>query len=100
MTFANVGSLEAQPGRGTELVEILTRPNPDLGPIGCLAYAVGVDPEAPDTVLVSELWTSAEAHQASLTLPSVQAAIAEARPLLTGVMGGFRFAVQGSPLEP
>ena len=99
MTFADVGSLEAQPGRAADLVQILTRSNPDLSAVGCLAYAVGVDPDAPDTVLVSELWTSAEAHQASLTLPSVQAAIAEARPLLTGVMGGFRFAVQGSPLD-
>ena len=41
--------------------------------------------DEPDTVFVAELWESAEAHRASLSLPSVQAAIAEARPLLSGV---------------
>lgn len=48
---------------------------------------------------VSELWTSAAAHGRSLRLDSVQAAIAEARPLLSGDMGGFRFEVLGSPLR-
>ena len=53
----------------------------------------------PDTVFVAELWTSAAAHQASLQLPSVQEAIAAARPLLSGEFGGFRFDVMGSPLR-
>jgi len=40
-----------------------------------------------------------QAHQQSLSLDSVQAAIQEARPLLSGQMGGFRFEVTGSPLR-
>ncbi|MCC6497927.1 MAG: antibiotic biosynthesis monooxygenase, partial [Propionibacteriaceae bacterium] len=36
---------------------------------------------------------------ASLDLPEVQAAIAAARPLLSGEFGGFRFEVVGSPLR-
>ncbi|WP_151523955.1 putative quinol monooxygenase [Serinicoccus kebangsaanensis] len=99
MTFANVGTLEAVPGKRDELVEILTRRSPDLAEAGCLLYEVGVSEEQPDTVFVAELWTSAEAHQASLGLESVQSAIQEARPLLSGQMGGFRFDVVGSPLR-
>lgn len=97
--FANVGTLEAVPGQRDALVDILTRRNDALRSIGCLAYEVGIDDSAPDTVFVSELWASADAHRASLELPAVRAAIAEAMPLLTGVMGGFRFTVEGSPLR-
>lgn len=97
--FANVGTLEVVPGQRDALVGILTRRNDALRSIGCLAYEVGIDESAPDTVFVSELWASAVAHRASLELPAVRAAIAEAMPLLTGVMGGFRFTVEGSPLR-
>ena len=99
MTFANVGTLGVVPGKRDELVAHLTRRNDALGQIGCLAYEVGVHDGDPDTVFVIELWESAEAHQASLALPEVQASIAEARPLLSGVFGGFRFDVVGSPLR-
>ncbi|MBO1901101.1 antibiotic biosynthesis monooxygenase [Leucobacter weissii] len=99
MTFANVGTLGALPGRRDEIVTILTRLNADLAEAGCLLYEVGVNEDAPDTVFVAELWESAEAHRASLQLESVRSAIAEAMPLLSGEMGGERFEVVGSPLR-
>lgn len=99
MTFANVGRLGTKPGRRDELVALLTRPSAELADIGCLLYEVGVSDEVPDTVFVAELWVSADAHRASLALPSVKAAIAEAMPLLSGEMGGDRFDVIGSPLR-
>lgn len=99
MTFANVGTLGALPGKRDELVAHLTRHSPHLAEIGCLLYEVGVSDDEPDTVFVAELWTSAEAHQASLRLPEVQQAIVEARPLLSGRFGGLRFQVVGSPLR-
>lgn len=99
MTFANIGSLGAQPGKRDELVAILTRRSPQLAEAGCLLYEVGVNEDEPDTVFVAELWTSAEAHRASLQLDSVRGAIAEAMPLLSGEMGGSQFTVQGSPLH-
>ncbi|MER6626532.1 putative quinol monooxygenase [Streptomyces sp. NPDC000931] len=98
MTFANVGVLETAPGRRDEVVAVLTRHNPELGAAGCLSYEVGVDDAAPDTVFVTELWESEDAHRASLRLPGVRAAIVEARPLLAG-MDGRRFTVVGSPLR-
>lgn len=62
MTFVNVGTLGALPGRRDELIALLTRPSSVLGDIGCLAYEVGIDDSHPDTVFVMELWESAEAH--------------------------------------
>lgn len=98
MTYANIGTLGAQPGKRDDLIAILTRPNADLADAGCLLYEVGVNEDHPDTVFVAELWTSAEAHRSSLQLPSVRAAISEAMPLLSGEMGGHGFQVEGSPL--
>ncbi|MDP2713158.1 MAG: putative quinol monooxygenase [Solirubrobacteraceae bacterium] len=98
MTFANVGTLGTVPGKRDELVSRLTERSAALAEAGCLLYEVGVNADEPDTVFVVELWTSAEAHRASLQLPEVREAIAAARPLLSGELGGFRFDVVGSPL--
>ena len=81
------------------VVSILLQPMDGLKEAGCLLYEVGVNDDAPDTVFVSELWESPEAHRASLQLDSVRAAIAEAMPLLSGEMGGSQFTVVGSPLR-
>nr|NLD41155.1 antibiotic biosynthesis monooxygenase [Actinomycetales bacterium] len=99
MTFANVGTLGVKPGHRDAVVAILSRPNLGTDHIGCLLYEVGTNEDQPDTVFVMELWESEEAHQASLQLESVRAAIAEARPLLSGEMSGSRFTVVGSPLR-
>ena len=99
MTFANVGRLGVKPGARDQLIEILTRPGGEMGDHGCLLYEVGTNDDDPDAVFVSELWESSAAHAASLELPSVRAAIAEAMPLLSGEMGGYRFDVVGSPLR-
>ena len=99
MTSVNVGTLGAAPGKRDELVALLTEHNESLTDVGCQAYEVGVNDDHPDTVFVVEHWETAEAHQASLTLPQVQAAITRARPLLDGTFGGYRFNVAGSPLR-
>lgn len=99
MTFANVGTLGVQPGKRDDVVAILTRRNPEMNDAGCLMYEVGVNDDDPDTVFVAELWTSAQAHRASLELDSVRAAIRDAMPLLSGQMGGHHFTVTGSPLR-
>lgn len=99
MTFANIGTLGTKAGAQEAVVAILTRQNHELRDAGCLLYEVGVDDEQPNTVFVMELWTSPDAHQASLRLESVRAAITEAMPLLSGEMSGSRFEVLGSPLH-
>ncbi len=99
MTFVNAGTLGAAPGRRDDLVAHLTQRSDRLREIGCLMYEVGVNEDAPDTVFVVELWESPQAQRASLALPEVQASISAAQPLLSGVFGGFRFNVVGSPLR-
>jgi quinol monooxygenase YgiN len=99
VTFANVGTLGVKPGHRDDVVEILVRAKPELREAGCLLYEVGVNDESPDTVFVCELWESPQAHQASLQINSVRAAIQEAMPLLSGQFGGDRFSVVGSPLR-
>ena len=99
MTFVNAGNLGVVLGKRDELVAHLTQRSDSLKQIGCLLYEVGVSDDDLNTVYVVELWESAEAHRISLGLPEVQAAIAAARPLLSGIFGGFRFNVVGSPLR-
>ena len=99
MVFANVGTLGALPGKRDELVALLTRRSHVLSGVGCIAYEVGTNDAEPDTVFVVERWKDAAAHRASLELPEVAQAIAEARPILAGDFGGFRFEVSGSPLR-
>lgn len=99
MTYAYQGTLGTQPGKRDEIVALLTRRSTELAESGCLLYEVGINDEEPDKVFVSELWESAEAHQASLQLDSVRATIAEAMPLLSGQNSGTSFTVVGSPLR-
>ena len=99
MTFVNAGTLGTIPGHRDELVATLTGRNEVLRELGCSLYEVGVNADSPDTVFVVEVWESAEAHRQSLENAQVRAAIAAARPILSGEFGGFRFEVVGSPLR-
>jgi len=42
------------------------------------------DAEDPNALWVAEAWERRERHEASLSLPSVQAAIREGRPMIAG----------------
>ena len=99
MIFANIGILGVKSGHRDKVVEILVRSKPDLEANGCLLYEVGINNEFDNTVFVSELWESSEAHKTSLQLHSVQSAIQEAMPFLSGEMSGNQFSVVGSPLR-
>ena len=59
---------------------------------GCLSYVVSRDVEDDDALWVSEVWESKQAHEASLSLPSVQEAIAKGRPMIAGF--GERFETE------
>jgi len=99
MTFASIGTMGVKPGMRDAVIDILIRKNPAMGNIGCLSYEVGGRDDDPDTVYVAEIWESEEAHDASLELDEVKAAISEAMPMLTGDFGGYDFMVAGSPLR-
>jgi quinol monooxygenase YgiN len=78
--YGLIGRIKAQPGRGDELAAILAA---DAGTMpGCLSYIVAEDVSDRDTLWISEVWSSKDAHAASLKLPQVRAAIAKGRPLI------------------
>lgn len=80
--YGLIGKIDAVPGRRDELAAILLKGI--AGMPGCRSYVVANDPEEPDALWVTEVWESAESHAASLSLPSVQAAIRDGRPLIAG----------------
>ena len=85
--YGLIGKMLATPGNRDALAAILLQGI--AGMPGCLSYIVAQDPTNPDALWVTEVWTSQAEHQASLTLPSVRAAIAQARPIIAGF--GERF---------
>jgi quinol monooxygenase YgiN len=80
--YGLIGRIIAVPGKRDELAAILV---PGSGGMpGCLSYVVAADRDHGDALWVTEVWTDAVAHRASLQLPDVQAAIARGRPLIAG----------------
>ena len=56
---------------------------------GCRSYVIAEDAADLDALWITEVWESREAHQASLSLPAVRAAIEDLRPWIAGF--GERF---------
>lgn len=81
--YGLIGSMTAQSGQREALAGFLLEGLRDMP--GCLSYVVANDPENANKLWITEVWDSADSHRASLTLPSVQAAIAKARPILAGM---------------
>ena len=78
--YGLIGCFKSAPSRRDELVSLLIAGAGGMP--GCRSYVVAEDPEDPDTVWITEVWDDAAAHQASLQLPAVKAAIARAKPLI------------------
>ena len=81
--YGLIGKMKAQPGQRDALAAILLEGV--SGMPGCLSYVIANDPADPDLLWITEVWDSADSHRASLSLPSVQAAIAKGRPLIAGM---------------
>jgi quinol monooxygenase YgiN len=99
--------ITTRPGKRDAVVAILLRDVEKAKAASCDLYVVNLAPNNPDVVLVSEVWTSREAHRASLQLTSVKQAIAEAFPMLTGefeqievdVVGGLGLPARPDPAD-
>ncbi|MEU9889819.1 antibiotic biosynthesis monooxygenase [Sphaerisporangium sp. NPDC051017] len=76
-------TMTAQPGKGDELVEFLLDA-PSLSSEDCVVFLVGRSAGDPDTVHVTEGWTSREAHARFFASEQAQALVARLRPLLAG----------------
>lgn len=84
--YGLIGKMTAVEGKRDELVAILL--DGVSGMPGCLSYVVATDPADANAVWITEAWDSKASHDASLTLPSVKAAIAKGRPLIAGFSNG------------
>ncbi len=90
-----IGKLRAMPGQRAALAALLLESTGAMP--GCLAYVVAEDAADADALWITEVWDSADSHQASLQLPAVREAITRARPLIAGFesqvatrpLGGF-----------
>ena len=88
--YGLIGKMLATPGKRDELIGILLAGV--SGMPGCLSYIVARDTEDENALWVTEVWETQEAHAASLSLPSVQDAIAKGRPMIAGF--GERFETE------
>lgn len=78
--YGLIGKMRAVPGQRDALVAILVEGASDMP--GCLSYVVAQDPVDADAIWITEVWDSQASHKASLSLPSVQGAMARGRPLV------------------
>lgn len=78
--YGLIGKIIAQPGQADALITILLEGTAVMP--GCLSYLIAKDATDADAIWISEVWDSQTNHAASLQLPAVQAAIAQARPLI------------------
>jgi quinol monooxygenase YgiN len=80
--YGLIGKMNAVPGQRDALAAILLDGTHAMP--GCLNYVIARDPADDNGLWITEVWDSQASHKASLSLPSVQAAIAKGRPLIAG----------------
>jgi quinol monooxygenase YgiN len=88
--YGLIGKALAKPGERDALMAILLEGVAAMP--GCLSYVVAKDPTDANAIWITEVWDSEASHQASLSLPSVKAAISRGRPLIAGF--GERFVTE------
>ena len=99
--YGLIGKMNVVPGQRDAMMQILLDSTGEMP--GCLSYIIAKDSVDPDALWVTEVWDNQASHKASLALPSVQQAIARARPLIAGF--GERFETEpvggyGLPARP
>ena len=80
--YGLIGKMRAKPGKRDDLLAILLRSIDSIP--GCLNYIIARDPSDADAIWITEVWDSEVSHKASLDLPTVRAAIAQAMPMIAG----------------
>jgi len=88
--YGLIGKMTAVSGQRDALIAILGEGVSDMP--GCLSYIVAKDSTDANAIWVTEVWDSQGSHKASLSLPSVQKAMARGKPLIAGF--GERFVTE------
>jgi quinol monooxygenase YgiN len=85
--YGLIGKMTAVAGQRDALIAILLEGV--SGMPGCLSYVVAKDPADANAIWITEVWDRQDSHKASLSLPSVQQAIARGKPLIAGFGDSF-----------
>ncbi len=84
--FSMIAQFTAQPGERDALAAILLEAAAGAGSAAaCEQYIIHYPADKPDVIVVTEIWSSEEAHAASLALAETRATIQRAMPLIAGV---------------
>jgi quinol monooxygenase YgiN len=84
--FGLYGKFTVKEGERDSLVNILLEATESMGNLDeCEIYLVNISDDEPNSVFVYEVWSSENAHQASLSLETTQALIKRAMPIITGM---------------
>ena len=75
-----IGKLTAVEGKRDDLIAILLEGTKEMP--GCLSYVVAKDPSDASGIWITEVWTDAASHKASLGLPAVREAITKGKPMI------------------
>lgn len=75
-----IGKMIAVPGQRDALIAVLLEGTSEMP--GCYSYVVAKDPKDTNAIWVTEVWENEQSHRASLSLPSVQQAIARGKPMI------------------
>ncbi|WP_156307404.1 putative quinol monooxygenase [Sphingobacterium endophyticum] len=79
------GKLTAKAGQVEELAKILLEASKLVSKAkGCSLYAIGLDSNDSNSVVVTEIWDSKEDHANSLKVEGVKELISQAMPILDG----------------
>ena len=78
--YGLIGKMIAAADQRDALIDILLESTTEMP--GCISYIIAKDPADTNAIWITEVWDSQESHRASLSLPAVQQAIAQARPLI------------------
>ena len=80
--YGLISKINTVPGKRDALVAILL--DGTLAMPGCLSYVIATDPADTSALWITDVWDTQASHKASLSLPSVQAAIAKGQAMIAG----------------
>ena len=81
--FGLISKMKTLPGQRDALVRVLVQGSKAMP--GCIHYLIAKDIHDEHALWVVETWESAQAHQSSLSLPTVVEAMAQGKPLVASV---------------
>ena len=95
MKYGYVNKFTTKSGKREELMTVLLKAAKVLETNSdCLQYLISTAGE-PETLYVTEIWASKQAHDASLEPPGVKTVIAQAMPFIASVSNIAELQIEG-----